>query len=122
GEGADSVVLDAADVTSAVTTSARASVSTARGSLDVLLADAQLGTMLVATAGTADTDRQEALALTAVLARAIPQGSGGLIAALPRDIGTGDLARSEERRVGKGCGKWWTQYMEKKRGDDGKQV
>lgn len=97
GEGADAVVLDAADVTSAVTTGARASVSTARGPLDVLLADAQLGTMLVATAGTGDTDRQEALALSAVLARAIPQGSGGLLAALPRDIGTGDLAGLADR-------------------------
>lgn len=88
-DGAEGVVLDAADY--AVAPNVHATAFSDAGGLDAILADRLLGDALTSPASNGATGRQATLALSAVLTRSAPQEDSGFLVVLPRDIGSRDL-------------------------------
>ena len=98
GTGSEAVVLgvdDAGDAGASAGTDATAQAGPY--ALDALLADEALGDALADPTLTGVTGRQTLLALSAVLARGLPQASSGFLVVLPRDIGAGDLTGLSEQ-------------------------
>lgn len=97
GGDTEAVVLDADDVTGVEATGSRATVASPEGPLDALLADDGLGEALTTTAMSGAQATQQALALSAVMTRALPLGAAGFLVALPRDVAADGLGQLGDR-------------------------